>query len=100
MYQSLHSIMAGPSLLCRYYISCWYAADRTTVPYTVIETGITVSQVSMAAVMAAVQYMKALVLASGNERQARGPLLRLMLASTMRERYDHRQAVPLCLLCC
>lgn len=28
-----------------YYVSCWYAANRTTMPYTVIETGITVSQV-------------------------------------------------------
>lgn len=28
-----------------YYISCWYAPDRTTLPYSIIETGITVSQV-------------------------------------------------------
>jgi hypothetical protein len=40
-------------LLCRFYISCFYAADRTTVPYTVIETGITVSQVSGEAELAA-----------------------------------------------
>lgn len=44
-------------LMRRYYISCWYAADRTTVPYTVIETGITVSQVGDAAVMATAQPM-------------------------------------------
>lgn len=28
-----------------YYISCWYAPDRTTLPFSIIETGITVSQV-------------------------------------------------------
>jgi hypothetical protein len=39
-------------LLRRYYISCWYPADRTTVPYTVIETGITVSQVVAAPIAA------------------------------------------------
>lgn len=33
-------------VLCRYYISCFYPASRTTIPYTIIETGITVSQVS------------------------------------------------------